>query len=323
MTELVAVDIGGTHARFAIATPAADGAIALGEVVTLGTRDYASLSAAWKAFGARLGRALPRAAGLSFAGPVSGDELKLTNSPWVVRQSQMRSQLALDRFVVVNDFGAVGYAVSRLGPADLRHVGGPNVALPAEGVISIVGPGTGLGVAQLLRRDGQLHAIETEGGHIGFAPLDPLEDRMLALIRETFGRVSAERLVSGPGLGNIHRALARIEGRVARPIADAELWTLALGDQDAPAAAALDRFCLALGAVAGDLALAHGAVATVIGGGVGLRVADHLAASGFHGRYMGKGRFEARMATLPVKLIIHPQPGLLGAAAAFLETYKD
>ena len=321
MTELVTVDIGGTNARFAIATVQDDGSIDLGEVVTLGTKDYASLRSAWAAFADRIGRDLPRRGGISFAGPVDGEVLKLTNSPWVVRKALIQSRLGLDDYVIVNDFGAVGYAVSRLKPEHLRHVCGPDETLPTEGVISIVGPGTGLGVAQLLRLADLVHVIETEGGHIEFAPLDPLEDRMLAIVREKFRRVSVERLVSGPGLGNIYTALAAIENRTVSQIEDIALWKLALEGNDVLAAAALDRFCLALGSFAGDLALAHGAVATVIGGGVGVRIADHITESGFHGRYIGKGRFESRMSKLPVKLITHPQPGLLGAAAAFAEKY--
>ena len=322
MSELVTVDIGGTNARFAIATIEDDGSISLGEVVTLGTRDYASLRTAWEAFAARIGRDLPRAGAISFAGPVDGEVLKLTNSPWVVRKNLIEPRLGLDRWVVVNDFGAVGYAVSRLKPEDLLHVCGPDVPLPSEGVISILGPGTGLGVAQLLRLPGFVHVIETEGGHIDFAPLDPLEDRILARLRSRYRRVSAERLVSGPGLANIHEALAAIEGRTVGTMDDKALWQAALQGDDALAAAALDRFCLTMGSIAGDLALAHGAVATVIGGGVGFRVREHLPDSGFHGRYTGKGRFEARMNRLPVKLITHDQPGLLGAAAAFAEKYK-
>lgn len=321
MIELVSVDIGGTNARFAIATIQEDGSIELGEVVKLGTKDYASLRTAWEAFAARIGRELPRKGAISFAGPVDGEVLKLTNSPWVVRKNLIQSRLGLDEHVVVNDFGAVGYAVSRLKPEHLEHVCGPDVELPKDGPISILGPGTGLGVAQLLRLPGLVHVIETEGGHIDFAPLDPLEDRVLARLRSRFRRVSAERLVSGPGLTNIYEALAEIEGRYVASVDNIALWDAALKGDDALAAAALDRFCLTMGSIAGDLALAHGAVATVIGGGIGLRVKDHLPQSGFHGRYTGKGRFEARMNRLPVKLITHEQPGLLGAAAAFAEKY--
>ena len=314
MTELVAVDIGGTNARFTIATVKDDGAIALGEVVTLPTHAYASLRSAWEAFAEKVGRPLPKDGAISFAGPVDGTVLKLTNSPWVLRPELIPSALGLDRYELVNDFGAVAYAVSRVGPDYLRHICGPDEPLHKEGSISIVGPGTGLGVA-LLHRGSR--------GHVDFAPLDKLEDQILQRLRDRYRRVSTERIVAGPGLVNLYEALAAIEGRsVPHDIDDKELWKLALSGSDVLASAALDRFCLSLGSVAGDLALAHGAWSgTVIAGGVGVRIADHLPISGFAGRYTAKGRFEARMAQIPVKLITHPQPGLLGAAAAFAEKH--
>ena len=184
------------------------------------------------------------------------------------------------------------------------------------------GPGTGLGVAQVLRRQGGNMVIECEGGHIDFAPLDTLEDAMLARLRQRFRRVSVERIVSGPGLAVIHEALAAIEGRAIQRIDDKSLWTLALEGSDSLAAAALDRFCMSLGSVTGDIALAQGATAVVIAGGVGLRLADHLPRSGFAERFVAKGRFETMMAAIPVKLLTHPQPGLLGAAAAFAEKHR-
>jgi glucokinase len=323
MTELVAVDIGGTNARFTIATIGEDGTIALGEVVTLHTHEHASFRTAWEAFAERAGRTLPNAGAIAIAAPVDGAVIKLTNSPWVIRPSLIPSTLGLERFVLVNDFGAVAYAVSRVGPEHLRHLCGPDEPLGAEGTISMVGPGTGLGVAQLHRQDGRITVVETEGGHIDFAPLDALEDQILKRLRERYRRVSVERLISGPGLANIYEALAAIEGRTVPVGDDIELWRTALAGNDTLAAAALDRFCLTLGSVAGDLALAHGAWSgTVIAGGVGRRVADHIPLSGFGGRYIAKGRFEARMARIPVKLITHPQPGLLGAAAAFAEKYR-
>ena len=322
MTELVAVDIGGTNARFTIATVRDDGSIDLGEVVTLPTHAYASLRSAWEAFAEKIGRPLPDAGAIAIAAPVDGSVIKLTNSPWVIRPSLIPSVLGLERYTLINDFGAVAYAVSRVQDKDLRHLCGPDEPLGKEGTISVVGPGTGLGVAQLHRQNGKITVVETEGGHIDFAPLDALEDQILQRLRQRYRRVSIERLVSGPGLANIYEALAAIEGRIVPVGDDKELWKLALGGEDILAAAALDRFCLTLGAVAGDLALAHGAWSgTVIAGGVGARVADHLPISGFAGRYIAKGRFEARMARIPVKLITHEQPGLLGAAAAFAEKH--
>ncbi len=328
MTEIVAVDIGGTHARFAIAE-IADGRVrSLGQPCTLRTAEHASLQTAWEDFGLHLGRALPPAAGIALAGPVHGEVLKLTNNPWVIRPGLIPDKLGATRYSLVNDFGAVAHAVAQLDEVNFRHVCGTERPLPDRGVISVVGPGTGLGVGQLLRVDGRYHVIETEGGHIDFAPLDSLEDQILTQLRKRYRRVSVERVVCGMGLTNIYEALLQIEAGHSevehhRPDYPDEkaLWTAALAGTDSLAAAALDRFCLSLGAIAGDIALAQGASAVVIAGGLGLRLADHLPRSGFRDRFIAKGRFERHMAEIPVKLITHPQPGLFGAAAAFAERF--
>jgi glucokinase len=323
LSEIVAVDIGGTHARFAIAELAGGRIVSLGEEVTMKAAEYASLQTAWEAFGERLGRPLPPAAAIAIAGPIQGDVLKLTNNPWVIRPSLIPAKLGATRYILVNDFGAVAHAVAQLGDAHFRHLCGPETPLPKEGVISIVGPGTGLGVAQLLRRDGRCHVIETEGGHIDFAPIDSLEDKILAQLRKQYRRVSVERVTSGIGLTNLYEALAAIEGRPTVYRDEKSLWAAAMSSEDSLAAAALDRFCLSLGTVAGDIALAQGASAVVIAGGLGLRIADHLPKSGFPGRFIAKGRFERRMDEMPVKLITHKEPGLFGAAAAFAAEYGE
>jgi glucokinase len=235
----------------------------------------------------------------------------------VIRPALMSERLGVERFTVVNDFGAVAHAVASLDSSAFTHICGPQVPLPEEGMISVIGPGTGLGVAALLRHSKNYEVIETEGGHVDFAPLDSLEDRILLELRNSFRRVSVERLVSGRGLMNIYEALGIIEARPLQIRDEWELWSAALEGSDSLASAALDRFCLTLGAFAGDVALAQGAKAVVIGGGLGLRLADHLVRSGFRDRFIAKGRFERRMDEMPVKLITYPQPGLFGAAAAF------
>lgn len=315
--EIVAADIGGTHARFAIAEVADGRVVSLGQTLTVKTADHASLQTAWEAFARESGRPLPKAAGLAVAAPIAGDVLYLTNNPWIVRPALIKSKLGVDDFTLVNDFGAMGHAVAQLDSSHFRHLHGPDVPLPKDGVISIVGPGTGLGVAQILRGHGTYRVVETEGGHIDFAPLDRIEDAILARLRQRYRRVSVERIVSGPGLRNIYDALAAIEGRPVEANDDTALWTAALEGGDSLAAAALDRFCLSLGSVAGDIALAQGANAVAIAGGLGLKLADILPHSGFGSRFMAKGRFERRMAAIPVKLVTHPEPGLYGAAAAY------
>jgi glucokinase len=323
VTEIVAVDLGGTHARFAIAEVESGRVVRLGEECTLKAAEHSSFQSAWAAFRAELGRPLPRAAGIALAGPVQGEALKLTNNQWVIRPARIPEELGAERFTLVNDFGAVGHAVAQLGETHFSHLCGPDRALPEEGLISIVGPGTGLGVAQLLRRDGRDHVIATEGGHVGFAPLDSLEDQILARLRDRHGRVSAERVASGPGLANLYEALAAIEGAGMRFKDEKALWDAALAGGDGLAAAAFDLFCRSLGAVAGDIALAQGAQAVVIGGGLGRRLADRLPRSGFRDRFIAKGRFEQRMEALPVRIITYEQPGLFGAAAAFAAEHVE
>ena len=318
MSRTIAVaDIGGTNARFAIAQIDGGKVISLAEPITMQTADHISFQLAWQEFCDRHPGDEPDAISIAFAGPVGGDVLKLTNNPWVIRPALMKQKLGVRDFLIVNDFGAVAHAVAQLGDDSFNHVCGPAGPLPTRGLTSIVGPGTGLGVAQLLRVDHGYHVIETEGGHIDFAPLDPLEDQILEFLRRTLRRVSIERIACGSGLANIYRALAAIEGKAVADVDDKELWTAALEGSDTLAAAALDRFFLALGAAAGDLALAHGANAVVLAGGLGYRIKDRFAESGFSGRFVAKGRFERRMEAIPVKLVVHPQPGLFGAAAAF------
>lgn len=321
--RVVAVDIGGTHARFAVAEVVGGSVQSLDPSVTLNTAEYASFQTAWEAFAARQAGALPRAAAIAIAGPIHGEVLQLTNNPWIIRPALISEKLGVDTYTLVNDFEAVGHAVAQVSPNDLHHVCGPDVALPGEGSITIVGPGTGLGVAQLFRKDGRYHVIATEGGHVDFAPLDSIEDAVLAALRERYRRVSVERIVSGPGLAAIHEVLARLEGRDAPQRDEKALWQAALAGTDSLAAAALDQFCLSLGAIAGDFALAHGPKAVVIAGGVGLRLADHLPRSGFAERFAAKGRFETLMRSVPVRLITHPQPGLFGAAAAFAREHSQ
>ncbi|MDB5479211.1 MAG: glk [Caulobacteraceae bacterium] len=321
MTEIVAVDIGGTHARFAIATLEGSRVTGLAEELVLKTADHAELAGAWSAFAARLGRPLPRAAAVAVAGPIGGEVLQLTNHPWTLRPARFPADLGVDRFSLVNDFGAVGHAVAHLDARWFRHLCGPDIPLPNPGVISIVGPGTGLGVATVARSAEGARVIECEGGHADFAPVDALEDRILARLRGLHRRVSVERVVSGPGLAAIHAALADLDGRDSDPVDHETLWARALGGEDALAAAAFERFCQCLGAATGDIALVQGAQGVVIAGGLGLRIADRLAASGFAARFRAKGRMEARMAAMPVKLIRYPEPGLLGAAVAFGQAY--
>ena len=271
-------------------------------------------SEAWQAFARHVGRPLPSAAALAFAFPVENDLPELTNMPWTIDPRTLPRALGIDQHLILNDFCAIGHAAATLDPSHFLHIAGPDIPLPTSGVISIVGPGTGLGVAQVIRGDGQYQVIASEGGNMDFSPHDDLDDRLMAALRRRYGHVSAERLVSGPALRDIYAVIADAEAPYAD---DRDLWQAALEGSDPIATAALDRFCLCLGAFAGNIALAHGANALVLAGGLGLRLRQHLPASGFAERLAAKGEYRSILERLPVKLIAHPEPGLYGAAAAF------
>lgn len=317
--HIVAVDLGGTHARFAIAGLHAGRRPTLAKVRKYRTADHADLASAWAAFARDEGREIPKSAGIAIAGPVDGELIRFTNNGWLIRPETLAGELGLDRLHLFNDFAAMAAAVGVLDPDELAPLGGPGGPLPDDGVVTVIGPGTGLGVAQLLRRAGRNIVIATEGGHIDFAPLDCFEERLLGQLRERHRRVSAERIVAGPALADIRATLALIAGQPIVPMDDAALWAAAVDGSDSLAAAALDRLVMSLGAITGDLALAHGAGAVVITGGLANRIEGRLAGPLFNDRFRAKGRFANRMAGLPIRLARHPEAGLLGAAAAFQE----
>lgn len=312
MTRVVVGDIGGTNARFALAEVAGGRVVSLGEPVILPARDYAGLPEAWKAYAARIDGPIPAAASLAIAGPVTGGPVAFLNSPWVVHPDTVESDLGLDQVLLLNDFGAMAHAVHALGAEHFAHVAGPVRPLPARGAISVLGPGTGLGVAVLQRTAAGPIVLETEGAHIHFAPLDEAERLVSERIALKYGRTSVERIVSGPGLGDIVRAL-----EPGDPRSDAALWESAIAGEEPLPARALDLFLASYGAATGDLSLAHGALGVALMGGLTNRLLHRIPGSLFHARFCDKGRYRARMEGIPVKLVTHPQPGLYGAAAAF------
>jgi len=309
--QIVAADIGGTHARFAIAELDGERVRSLSEPFVVATTAHPSFESAWAHF-AEAASPLPPAATIAIAGPVVDGEVKMTNGPWTLNIADTRQALGLEALTVLNDFAAVAHAVAQVPPEQLLHIAGPDEPLPEKGVVTVMGPGTGLGVAHLHLYPGGYQVHSTEGGHIGFAPQDELDDRVLATLRARHGRVVTERVHSGAGIVAIYEALGGTELQDDRSV-----WAKGISGDDATAAIAVDRFCASLGAVAGDYALAHGASAVVLAGGVGLKLKDVLPASQFGERFRSKPRYEPMMAAIPVKLITRPEPGLYGAAAAF------
>jgi len=311
----IVADIGGTNARFACATRRADGSIAIAHVEKYRTADTPSFEAAYRHYAQSLDIAVTRGV-FALAGPVGKEEVKLTNSPWVLRPAGLAGRLGLESARLINDFEAIATAVGAFGPDDFRRLDGGRFEHPTDGVVSVVGPGSGLGVASINWMAGRPRIVPTEGGHIGFAPADDVEIHMLRFLLGRYPRVSAERLVSGPGLAQVHIALAKLEGRAIVPPDQVSLWEAAQSGKDQHAYASMERWLMLLGTVAGDIALAQGASAVVLAGGILPRIGDRLDTGLLLSRFRAKGRFETMMHGIPVAMISHAEPGLFGAATA-------
>lgn len=321
--QIVTADIGGTHARFAIAEVRDRAVVSLTEPAVVKTSDHPSLESAWNEFAKISGRALPDAASVALACPVGGETLNLTNCDWTIVCDGLEARLGLSRLTLVNDFAAVAHAVADLPSSHIESLHGPkDLAGPAK-VTSILGVGTGLGVAQLLRYRDHYHIVASEGGHAGFTPVDRIDDAIFEHLRARYGRVSVERIISGPGLRNICEALAPDSGNAPLAGDDRDLWASAIARTDNLATKALVRLCLCLGTFAGDTALAQGANAVIIAGGLALRIREFLEQAGVHERFLTKGRFASHMAAIPFGLLTHSQPGLFGAAAAFTREHAE
>ena len=210
--DLRRADVGGTHARFALATIDGGKVVELGEPVTLKTAEHGSFQLAWQEFGRRSGRDLPNELSIAFAGPVGGEMLKLTNNPWVIRPALIKDRLGVDRYTIVNDFGAVPMRWRASRRRFQAFVWSRPAAAGATESSPSLGPGTGLGVAILHKQGGAYDVIETEGGHVDFAPLDSLEDKILQQLRKNFRRVSVERLVAGRVCGTSTKRSVRSRG---------------------------------------------------------------------------------------------------------------
>lgn len=312
--RIVAGDIGGTHARFALAELRADGPPLIGVMHKYRTREHDGLASAWAAFARDCGAALPAQATFGVAAPIEGDLLRFVNSGWVIDQRNAAAELGLERLLLLNDFGAVANAITALPATSFEHLAGPDVPLPASGITTVMGPGTGLGVSILVRRGSGVEVIETESAHIAFAPRSEAEAALERTIRDRYGRCSIERIVSGPGLIETYRHLG---GGDWDPNDAGTLWSAALAGSDPLAAQALDLLVAIFGAAAGDISLAHGSMAVVISGNLARLMKARLASPLFHEPFLAKGRYRPRMERIPILRATYEEPGLLGAAVAF------
>jgi glucokinase len=316
--RLLVGDVGGTNARFAVAR-CTDGRIWLEHHESFPAERYPTFREGVAAFidGCEV---KPSGGVIAVAGPIEDGTIDLTNSPWRTSETELAT-LGLDPVRLINDFEALAWGAPIVPPDQLESLGGPYAGDP-HAAIAVLGPGTGFGVSALVRDvHGREMALPSEGGHACFAPGDPVEDEILRILRRRYDRVSIERLICGPGLLNMHKALAEIDGRETHIDDPAEITRDALADPNSPCGATLARFCAILGAVAGDIALTMGARGGVyIAGGIAPRILPFLKASPFRQRFERKGRFRDYVAAIPTHVIMDKHAALLGAArVAFQE----
>ena len=304
-------DIGGTNARFAIADLSMPAAPQISALAHLPSADYPSLEAALADYLSGQ-RSRPSVAVLAVAGPVDDGEAILTNLGWHVRSSTVAG-LGFGAVSLINDFRALAAAADALQEDDLERIGS-HQPRQKNATIALVGAGTGFGAAALVREPGTTIALAGEGGHIGFSPEDDEEDEILRVLRARFGRVSIERILSGPGLVNLYSALADIHGET-EDLDDPHAILAAAGQKQRLAVQAVERFAAIFGAAAGDIALAFGARGGVLlAGGLSEAMLGFLKAGAFRSRFDGKGRLAHFVRAVPTHLIMRPDAALLGCA---------
>lgn len=299
-------DIGATNARFALFANGVLGAVTSFEVAKFARfADVIAIFLKDRCREFRVKRAL-----LAIAGPVKGERSILTNSSWVIDTPELRATFKLEARIF-NDFEAVALSLPWLTPTDLAPIGGGNPAAGAPK--AVVGPGSGLGVACLIPRSEKPVVISSEGGHATLAATCEREDRIIGQLRQRFGHVSAERVVSGMGLENIYQAIAALDGVDITSRSAAEITKSALRSESQVAREALHVFCAFLGSFAGNVALTFGARGGVyVAGGISPRILDFLVRSQFRNRFEAKGRFQSYLETLPSYVITHPAAAFVG-----------
>ncbi len=311
-------DVGGTHIRFGIAVGGDSSPVNVHCVRRYAVRAHESIAHAaqhYRSATPGIPASLNRAA-VAVAGRVEQDRVQLTNSGWSFSARALSESQRFDHLHVINDFEAVGHAVGALQAADLEPIGPHRLQLPlARGVCAILGVGTGLGVGGVVATNGAFTVLATEGGHASFAPTNERSIELLRWLRRKYGRVSAERVLSGAGLSNVHQALCEADGQHVPELSAAEITTRAAAGSDGACVEAVGLFCELLGSFAGDLALTLGAWSGVLISGAMLQhfdrqVLERRVRSGFE----YKGRFTPARRSVPLETISHPHVELLGAA---------
>ena len=304
-------DIGGTNARFALVPDAGSNVIRFEPVQLSG---FAEIGDAIRA--AVLGKTglKPKTTVLAIATPLVGERFRLTNADWTIDPAEMISEFGLDEVALMNDFAAQGLAALALGPEHLVRLCGE--AVLEDQPKAVVGAGTGLGIAQLVRLDGKWAVISGEGGHIDLGPRTAREFAVWPNLAKIEGRMSAEEALSGRGIENLYTAICAAEGKPGSSLDAATISAAAISGTDPQAREAIDLFFTLLGRVAGDLALltlARGGV--YLAGGIAQKLLPAIDRGRFHEAFSDKAPHRGIISTIPVMVMTHPTAALEGLAA--------
>ncbi len=313
VTRLVA-DIGGTNTRLALAKRGSPG---LSHLRSYLNADFPGLEDAIADWWPVLGGAVPTEACLAVAAPLSGDSVRMTNCHWQFNGPALARRFGVQRLTLINDFVANAYALPFLDPEDRVTLQEGTITGGAR--LAVIGPGTGLGGATLQAVAGQWLASAAEPADIGLSPANPTELELFEYLLRDRDHVEAEFLLSGPGLARLYRSLAALSGQPHEDLDPGQVSTRAMAGEDPLCERALALFCALLGSVCGDFVLANGAWdGLYLAGGIPPRILPFLRHSDFLSRFSNKGNMAPRLAAMPVRVITHPQPGLVGAAHAIL-----
>jgi glucokinase len=311
-------DIGGTNARFALVE---EGGYTPQHERTLACANYRSLVDAVLAYLDDVSQPMPEAASLAIATPVSNDRIVMTNHTWDLSVEETRKALGLKSLKVLNDYTALALALPYLGKDDYHQVGRGSVV--EKQTMAVLGPGTGLGVSGAICAGDYWLPLQSEGGHIAYGPLNKRETAVIDVIRQYHNFVSAESLVSGPGLVLLYESIARCDGVRHELLSPGQVADKALNGTDVSAAEAVAMFCGILGAIAGNLALTLGARGGVfVGGGIVPKLGDYFTSSSFRARFEHNSRFGKYLAEIPTYVISSKYPALIGAAVAVKRQYS-
>lgn len=312
--SFLVADIGGTNARFAVASGSARSGFTLSHICRLKNEDFEHLRDAASAYLQTYPGPKPQRACFAVAAPIAPGPIKLTNSTWRFDAAGLAPTIGLDELLLVNDFAAQARGAP-LAPSEDVAVLNPGQAVP-ETPCAVLGPGTGLGLGLLIPHGGNILVVETEGGHAGFAPRTGQEVAVGKFIADEYGYVSWERLLSGRGLVNIHRALCAQAGLPWSGERPEDITASALADPASMCGRVVDLFCACLGAFAGDVAVLSGARSGVyLAGGILPRIRVLLENSPFLQRFSRRGPMTRYAEAIPVKLLLTDSAALLGAAA--------